>query len=123
MAQSATTRAPRGTKVLAKAFFTAAEEFPEARRLDVIKAALVAIRDQLKVAREKAPPERGKSRPANVVAAAPKKMGRPHGSKSKPMKTPVTAKKAASNVVKNLVRKATTPKKVRLAPVMQIATE
>ncbi len=50
MAMKAATasRAPNGTKSLVLAFFTAAGEIPEARRGDVIKAALGAIRDRLK---------------------------------------------------------------------------
>jgi hypothetical protein len=51
---TATNRAPRGTKVLAQAFFSATDAFPEAQRDSVVKAALALIRDQLKEAREKA---------------------------------------------------------------------
>jgi hypothetical protein len=55
MAKAATSsRAPRGTKVLTQAFFSAAEEIPEGQRDAVVKAAFVAIRDTLKEAREKA---------------------------------------------------------------------
>ena len=56
MAKTATTnRAPRGTKTLAHAFFAAADEIPEARRSEVVKAALAAIRDELKNVRENSP--------------------------------------------------------------------
>jgi hypothetical protein len=48
------TRALRGTKTLTRAFFDAADTIPLDRRPAVVKAALAAIRDELKVAREKA---------------------------------------------------------------------
>jgi hypothetical protein len=110
MAQAATsTRAPRGTKILAKAFFTAAEEFPEAQRAEVIKAALVAIRDELKVAREKAAAAKAKAKGKKVTAVAPKKkIGRPVGSKNKSVKAaPIVAKKAAPKSVKKAAMKST----------------
>jgi hypothetical protein len=50
----ATTRAPRGSKILAKAFLSAAEGIPEGRRADAVKAALSLIRDELKDARDQA---------------------------------------------------------------------
>ena len=48
------TRALRGTKTLTRAFFDAADTIPLDRRPAVVKAALASIRDELKVAREKA---------------------------------------------------------------------
>jgi hypothetical protein len=48
------TRALRGTKVLTQAFFIGAGEIPEAQRAAVVKAALIAIRDEIKASREKA---------------------------------------------------------------------
>ena len=48
------TRALRGTKTLKRAFFDAADTIPLDRRPAVLKAALASIRDELKVAREKA---------------------------------------------------------------------
>ena len=57
---AATTRAPRGTKIVAQAFFSAADEIPEARRAEVVRAALALIREQLKDARGKAKSARGK---------------------------------------------------------------
>lgn len=57
MAKAETTtsaaRAPRGTKPVSRAFFTALESVPEASRLAVAKAAQVMIRDELKSRREK----------------------------------------------------------------------
>ena len=67
---STTTRTPRGTKILAKAFFTAADEIPEPQRAEVIKAALVAIRDELKAAREKAALAKAKAREKATKPAA-----------------------------------------------------
>jgi hypothetical protein len=40
-------RVPRGTKIVAKAFFAAAGEIPEPQRAEVLKAALAVIRDEL----------------------------------------------------------------------------
>jgi hypothetical protein len=39
--------APRGTKILTKAFFAAANEIPEPERAAVTKAALVQIREDM----------------------------------------------------------------------------
>jgi hypothetical protein len=81
MAQSATTRAPRGTKTLTKAFFEAALEIPENVRGNVVKASLALIRETLKGNREKATATKAKAKPAK---APKKKIGRPVGSKNKP---------------------------------------
>jgi hypothetical protein len=106
MAQAATARAPRGTKILTKAFFDAAEEFPETVRADVVKASLALIRETLKVNREKASTARAKAKPVKAVKAAPKKKtGRPLGSKNKP---------------KVAARKTRAPK---TAPVMDVAAD
>src|SRR3954468_11322174 len=51
---AASSRAPRGTRTLTQAFFSAAEEIPDGQRDGVVKAAFAAIRDTLKEAREKA---------------------------------------------------------------------
>jgi hypothetical protein len=48
------TRALRGTKTLTRAFYDAADTIPLDKRPAVVKAALASIRDDLKVAREKA---------------------------------------------------------------------
>jgi hypothetical protein len=106
MAQAATTRAPRRTKILTKAFFNAAEEFPETVRADVVKASLALIRETLKVNRARASAARAKSKPAKIVKAAPKKKtGRPLGSKNRP---------------KVVARKTRAPK---TAPGMDVAAE
>jgi hypothetical protein len=55
-------RVPRGTKIVAKAFFAAADEIPEPQRAEVLKAALALIRDELKAAREKAAIAKAKAR-------------------------------------------------------------
>jgi hypothetical protein len=98
MAKEVTARAPRGTKILAHAFFSAADEIPEFRRPEVIKAAMGLIRDQLKEMQEKAKAAKGKiakapvsrkavERPARVVKATAteilplrRKVGRPRKS-------------------------------------------
>lgn len=51
---SARTRAPRGTRIVAAAFFTALQEIPDARRAAVAKAAQAVIRDALKAQRGRA---------------------------------------------------------------------
>ena len=63
---TATTRAPRGTKIVAEAFLAAANEIPEPQRADVVKAALALIGDRLKAARDKAKLAKGKQK-ANVA--------------------------------------------------------
>ena len=100
-AATTATRAPRGTKPVSQAFFTALESIPEASRSAVEKAALSMIRDEIKMKREKmkaaaakekarapakavpakAAPAKpaAKAAPAPVIngAAAPKPKGRP----------------------------------------------
>jgi hypothetical protein len=106
MVQAAATRAPRGTKILTKAFFDAAEEFPETVRADVIRASLAQIRETLKVNREKAAVARTKTKPVKAVKAAPgRKIGRPIGTKNKP---------------KVATRKPRAPKP---APIMDVAAD
>jgi hypothetical protein len=61
------TRALRGTKTLTRAFFDAADTIPLDRRPAVVKAALASIRDELKMAREKA-----KSKKDKITATATK---------------------------------------------------
>jgi hypothetical protein len=59
---AASSRAPRGTRVLTQAFFSAADEIPDGQRDAVIKAAFAAIRDTLKEAREKAKTAKAKAK-------------------------------------------------------------
>jgi hypothetical protein len=73
-----TTRAPRGAKVLAQAFFSAAGEIPEDRRAAVVKAALGLIREQIKKVREKAKLARELQKAKGAQAPeANKRMGGP----------------------------------------------
>jgi len=46
--ESTRVRAPRGSKILTKAFFAALDEIPGPRRAAVAKAAQLAIRDELR---------------------------------------------------------------------------
>ena len=110
MATASTSRAPRGTKVLAQAFFAAADNIPEAQRGAVVKAALALIRDDLKVAREKAAAAKTKAKGKSATAAPAKKMGRPVGSKNK-AKAPVAAK-ATKVAAKRAKAKKAAPKRV-----------
>jgi hypothetical protein len=91
-----TTRAPRGTKTVARAFFTAADEIAEAYRPKVIKAALAFIRDELKVRREKATIAKARA-PAKKAAAA-KPVAKV--AKAKPVKATMKAKPAKAMVQK-----------------------
>jgi len=76
---TATTRAPNGTKTLVQAFFAAADDVPEPRRDAVVKAALAAIRDQIKDAREqeKAAKANAKARAGKAAAARRTKVAGP----------------------------------------------
>jgi hypothetical protein len=67
---TATTRAPNGTKTLVQAFFAAADDIPEPRRDAVVKAALAAIRDQIKDAREQQKVAKANARAKAGKAAA-----------------------------------------------------
>jgi hypothetical protein len=87
---TAATRAPRGTKTLTQAFFTAADGIPEAQRADVVKAALAAIRDQLKDDREKAKVAKAKTKAK--AGKAPVASGGTAAAPS-PKKQPVAASK------------------------------
>jgi colicin import membrane protein len=95
-------RLPRGTKVVARAFFDAANGYPEAARSEIIKAALGAIHDELKAVREKAMAAKAKAK-----ATAPKVAKT--AAKSAAGKSPVAeANKAAP-------KKATAPAKMKAA--------
>ena len=77
--ETASTRAPRGTKPVSQAFFAALDAIPEASRAAVAKAAQAMIRDEIKSHREKVKAASAKdkarkpaSRAKTVPAAAPK---------------------------------------------------
>jgi hypothetical protein len=74
--ESTATRAPRGTKPVMAAFFTALDATPEASRAAIAKAAQVMIRDELKLRREK------------VKAAAAKSKARKPPAVKAPVKAP-----------------------------------
>jgi hypothetical protein len=104
------TRAPRGTKTLTQAFFSAADSVPEAQRDAVVKAALAAIRDELKADKAKAKMARAKARskPVRTTAAKP--------TASKP-----AAKAAAKATTKSPAKAAAAPKmkRARSKPIME----
>lgn len=52
-AETTSSRAPRGTKPVSQAFFTALEAIPDASRAAVAKAAIVMIRDEMKARKDK----------------------------------------------------------------------
>jgi hypothetical protein len=105
--ETVATRAPRGTKTLTQAFFSAADGIPESQRGPVIKAALVAIRGQLKEDREKVKVAKAK---ATVKAAKAPSAVRPKPAAAAPKKQRVIAAKGKSAKAKP-GRKAT-PKPV-----------
>ena len=71
-------RAPRGTKILTQAFFAALSDIPEAQQEAVAKAALIAVKEQLQLRRQKAKLLSARTRagtrriPATRKATAPK---------------------------------------------------
>src|SRR5713226_7825748 len=85
---TASTRAPRGTKTLTQAFFSAADGIPEAQRGAVVKAALASIRDQLKDDREKAKVAKAKTK---VKVGKTTTAGGPKAAARAPTKRPVAA--------------------------------
>jgi hypothetical protein len=92
MKAEATSRAPRGTKVLMKAFFTAADEIPGPQRDAVVRAALAGIRDELKAVREKGNAAKAKTHASD--ARAPKKAAPPKRAAKKAAAVKPVAKKA-----------------------------
>ncbi len=69
---TATTRAPRGTKPVAQAFFAALDSVPEAARSAVAKAAQAMIRDELKNRRDKLRTAKAKARGPEAARRTPK---------------------------------------------------
>jgi hypothetical protein len=78
--QAGATRAPRGTKILIKAFFDAADQVPEPQRAEVVKAALGGIREQIAAMRAKQKAAKLKARGTTAKtakkAASEKKVAR-----------------------------------------------
>src|SRR4051812_6688582 len=66
---TASARAPRGTRVVSQAFFTALDAVPEASRSAVAKAAQAMIRDEMKGRRDKAKATAAKEKARRPVAA------------------------------------------------------
>ena len=89
-AASTATRAPRGTKPVSQAFFTALETVPEASRSAVAKAALTMIRDEMKTRRDKeklaAAKEKEKARAAAPAKATPAKTTPVKAAQAKPQR-------------------------------------
>jgi hypothetical protein len=114
---SSAIRVPRGTKILTKAFFAAADKIPEPQRAEVVKAALALIRDELKAAREKVSVAKANSKkkagqasvnparkPASI-AKAPAKIQK----KAAPVQAKVPVKRASRAAPKSAEK--TTPEK------------
>ena len=93
-ADTTSTRAPRGTKPVSQAFFTALDAVPEASRAAVAKAAQAMIRDELKGRKDKMKVAAAKEKartPAKPKASAPSKAA----ASTKAPTMPTTAKKPA----------------------------
>jgi hypothetical protein len=105
------TRAPRGTKPVSQAFFSALETIPEASRVAVGKAAMAMIRDEMKTRRDKmkvaAAKEKEKARSAMPEKPAPVKAAPAKAApKKRVMKTAPVEK-----VVEPVVNGAAAPKR------------
>jgi len=108
MAQAdTTTRLPRGTKILSRAFFSAAEDIPESQRSAVVKAALGVIREELKTMREKTALAKAKAR--EKTGKPPVARGREAAGAIKALKkaVPVQAKPAMRRATKAAPKPAT----------------
>jgi hypothetical protein len=92
-----TTRAPRGTKPVVAAFFSALNEVPETQRAAVAKAAVASIRNEISAnrnsrAKAKAPAKTIRKTAASVKQTSPKQAVK---AASKKPGAKVAAKKAA----------------------------
>jgi hypothetical protein len=83
--------------MLTQAFFSAAEGIPEAQRAPVVKAALAAIRDQLKEDREKTKVAKAK---AKVKAGKTSTAGRPKITGPAPKEQSAVASKGKTSTAK-----------------------
>jgi ribosome-associated protein len=93
-AETPSTRAPRGSKPVSQAFFTALESIPEAMQTAVARAAQVMIRDELKARREKI-----------KASAAKEKARKPAAAKAPAKATTAKKKPAAAAPAKTRARK------------------
>jgi hypothetical protein len=86
----------RGTKIVARAFFTAVDAMPEPQRRAVAAAALDLIRDDMKAQREKAAAVVAKAKtvklPATKAAKAPAKGTKKAAKKTAPVRRARKAK-------------------------------
>ncbi len=127
------TRAPRGTKPVSQAFFSALESIPEASRSAVAKAALTMIRDEMKMRKDKLKvtaakeKEKEKARAAAPAPATPAKAAPAKAAKAKAAPAKRTAKAApppppppAPTPVSN---GAATPKRRGRKPAMETVTD
>jgi carnitine O-acetyltransferase len=117
------TRAPRGTKPVVQAFFSAVDAIPEASRSAVTKAALLMIRDEMKVQRDKmkATAVKVKAAAAKAKAATPKPAKAPKAAapKAPPAKAakPVKAKRTPKAKMPEVMEEmAPEPAPVEAAP-------
>jgi hypothetical protein len=112
---TATTRAPRGTRIVAKAFLSAADKIPQARRDEVVKAALSLIREEIKTGKAKTKTTIPVQKAESVRSPFAPKKGRTKGSKSAP-----TIAEAPKEVA---AKDSRTPKKTGKLPKTEQAAE
>ncbi len=119
-AETTSNRAPRGTKPVSQAFFTALDAVPEASRAAVAKAAQAMIRDELKGRKEKLKVTAAKEKarkpaaPAKPKAAAPVKPPAKAVAAKKPAKMVETAKANGADPVEAPAKRR--PRKSAEAP-------
>lgn len=95
-AETTSNRAPRGTKPVSQAFFTALDAVPEASRAAVAKAAQAMIRDEMKARKDKMKLAASKEKEKARKPAAPVKAVKPTKAAA-PAKAPATSKAAKVN--------------------------
>ncbi len=98
--EATTSRAPRGTKQVSRAFFAALEDIPEVSRAAVAKAAQAMIREEIKSQREK----------AKARAASAKQKARKPTSRRTIAPAPAPAPKATRRAAPQKARKPATNK-------------
>jgi hypothetical protein len=101
-----TTRAPRGTKPVVAAFFSALNEVPEPQRAAVTKAAVASIRSEIKANHGK----RAKASPKAKVPARIVRKAAASEKKAAPVKKASPAKKAARQTIAKAPSMRATPK-------------
>lgn len=93
------TRAPRGAKAVVSAFMTALDDIPDARRVEVAKAAQTALRDEVKMLAVRAKEAARKPAGRKPAAKKPVAAKTPKAKKAVRKMPAVAARKASAEVV------------------------